>query len=234
MLTERFREVNIELDNVKKNQFLRYYDLLFEWNKRINLTSIIDFGEVIEKHFIDSLSIIHFIDIYEEQNMLDLGTGAGFPGIPLKIVFPEMEIVLIDSLRKRVDFLNEVIENLELKKISVIHGRAEDLAVNEYYREKFDLVVSRAVANLVLLSEYCIPFVKINGKFISYKSGVIDEEVREALKSIHIMGGKLNRVEKFKLLYSNSNRSFVIIDKKTDSPKQYPRKAGIPAKNPLK
>ena len=223
--------LNIDLTEKQIEQFLKYYEILVETNKVMNLTAITEFDEVIEKHFLDSLSLVRVFDLNRNVKILDLGTGAGFPGIPLKIAFPEIDIVLADSLNKRVKFLNEVVETLQLKQVETVHGRAEDLAKNKKYREQFDLCTSRAVANLSSLSEYCIPFVKEGGKFISYKSGEIEEEVDQAKRAIHVLGGKLDRVYKFDL--HEQKRSFVIIEKVKKTPAVYPRKAGTPTKEPL-
>lgn len=223
--------LNIVLSERQIEQFLTYYEFLVEANKVMNLTAITDFDEVIEKHFLDSLSLYQIYDLSKESSVLDLGTGAGFPGIPLKIAFPEMKLVLADSLNKRIKFLQEVIEKLGLEKVEAVHARAEELARNKQYREQFDLCVSRAVANLSSLSEYCIPFVKVDGKFISYKSGEIEEEVNQAKKAISILGGKIIDVYKFDLY--EQKRSFVVIEKKKKTPGAYPRKAGMPTKEPL-
>ncbi len=224
-------DLNIDLTEKQIEQFLKYYEILVETNKVMNLTAITEFDEVIEKHFLDSLSLVRVFDLNRNVKILDLGTGAGFPGIPLKITFPEIDIVLADSLNKRVKFLNEVVETLQLKQVETVHGRAEELAKNKKYREQFNLCTSRAVANLSSLSEYCIPFVKEGGRFISYKSGEIEEEVDQAKRAIHVLGGKLDQVYKFDL--HEQKRSFVIIEKVKKTPAVYPRKAGTPTKEPL-
>lgn len=225
------KTIGIELSDEQLEQFLTYYEMLIEKNKVMNLTAITDFDEVLEKHFEDSLSLIQAVDLEKSQTVIDLGTGAGFPGIPLKIAFPNLQITLVDSLNKRILFLDDVIRELGLVGIDTVHGRAEDLAKNSDYREKFDLCVSRAVANLSTLSEYCLPFVKIGGKFISYKAGECDEEVAASKSSVFLLGGKISDIKKFEL--GESGRAFVIIDKVSGTPKKYPRKAGTPSKDPL-
>lgn len=224
-------KLKISLNEEQMQQFLDYYGFLAETNKVMNLTAITEFDEVIEKHFLDSLSLARVYDLRREVKILDMGTGAGFPGIPLKIAFPEIDLVLADSLNKRIKFLQDVIEKLGLQKISAIHARAEELGRNRDYREQFDLCVSRAVANLASLSEYCIPFVKEGGMFISYKSGEIEEEVKQSKKAVSILGGGIPKIYKFDLY--EQKRSFVLIQKKKKTPKAYPRKAGIPTKLPL-
>ncbi len=225
--------LGIHLTDKQLNQFLIFYEKLIEKNKVVNLTAITEFSEVVEKHFLDSLSLIKVVNLKNPLKILDLGTGAGFPGIPLKIAFPELEIVLMDSLNKRVLFLQEVISDLNLHKISALHGRAEEIARKIEYREQFDICVSRAVANLSSLSEYCIPFVRQGGRFISYKSGEIEEEVLQAKKAVHLLGGKILEVEKFQLPGTDIWRSFVCVEKLRKTPKTYPRKAGTPTKDPL-
>ena len=226
-------KLGISLEQKQIEQFLKYYELLIERNKVMNLTGITEFEEVIVKHFLDSLAIVKVIDINKVKKIIDIGTGAGFPGIPLKIVFPHLEVVLLDSLKKRITFLDEVIKELEMTAVITIHGRAEDFANNQNYREQFDLSVSRAVANLSTLSEYCLPFVKINGEFISYKSGKIATEVQVAKKAAKILGGEIIANDVFNFLDTDMERSFVVIKKKNKTPKKYPRKAGLPSKEPI-
>jgi len=225
------KELHITLTVEQMKQFMDYYELLVETNKVMNLTAITEFDEVIEKHFLDSLSLCRVYDLDRDVDILDMGTGAGFPGIPLKIAFPKMNLVLADSLNKRIRFLDTVISTLNLKKVEALHARAEEMGRNKMYREKFDLCVSRAVANLSSLSEYCLPFVKEGGNFISYKSGEIEEEANKAKKAIEVLGGRMERIYKFDLY--DQKRSFAIIVKERKTPKAYPRKAGTPTKEPL-
>ena len=226
-------ELNIKLEKRQICQFLQYYELLVEWNSFMNLTAITDYDEVIKKHFVDSLSLIKAIDLSKEISVIDIGTGAGFPGIPLKIAFPNLKVTLLDSLNKRIKFLNEVIDKLELKDIIAIHGRAEDFAKDKNYRQSYDLCVSRAVANLSTLSEYCLPYVKTGGKFISYKSEKITDEMNAAKNAIKILGGNISNQVEFILPDSDIYRNLFIIDKIKDTPIKYPRKAGLPTKEPL-
>lgn len=230
---KKLEELGITLSDKQKQQFDSFYELLVEWNKVMNLTGITEYEEVNEKHFVDSLSIIKAIDLNDVDNLIDIGTGAGFPGIPLKIAFPHLKVVLLDSLNKRIKFLNTVIEELGLDNIETIHGRAEDFAKQAEYREQFDLCVSRAVANLSTLSEYCMPYIHTGGMFIPYKSGEIEEEVAGAKKAVHVLGGKIEEVVKFQLPGTEIGRSFVKIKKYQNTPKKYPRKAGLPAKEPI-
>ncbi len=232
-LQDKLEMLSVEVDRKKIDQFNQFYDLIVEWNNVMNLTAITDYKDVVEKHFLDSLSIERILKLDDIKAVMDVGTGAGFPGMPLKIIYPELKITLLDSLNKRVKFLNEVIRQLELKNIDAIHGRAEDIGKNENYREKYDLCVSRAVANLATLSEYCMPFVKVGGVFVSYKSGDIDEEVLKSKKAISLFGGKIDEVVKFQLPGTDINRAFVKIKKIKGTPKKYPRKSGIPSKEPL-
>ncbi len=221
------------LEEEKKKQFHRFYEILIEYNKVMNLTAITEYDEVVKKHFVDSLAIQNIIDLNKIQTLVDVGTGAGFPGIPLKIVYPHLRVTLLDALNKRVKFLDIVIKELGLKNISADHGRAEDFAKNKKYREKYDLCVSRAVANLSTLSEYCIPFVHLGGCFISYKSENIDEELGQSKKAISILGGNIEDVVRFKLTDTDIGRSLIKIRKGNKTPEKYPRKAGLPSREPL-
>ena len=234
LLRDKAKEIGIDLTDLQVDQFNRFYQMMVEKNKVMNLTGITEYGEVVKKHFIDSLSIVKIIDINKVSTVIDVGTGAGFPGIPLKIAFPHLKITLLDSLNKRIKFLNEVINETGLDNISTIHGRAEDFAKQNEYREQFDLCVSRAVANLATLSEYCLPYVKVGGKFVSYKSGEIDDEVENSKTAVKVLGGKISKIEKFQLQGTDIGRSFVEIKKVKNTGKKFPRKAGLPAKEPIK
>ena len=227
-------KIGITLNERQKQQFDKYYEMLVEWNKVMNLTGITEYDEVNLKHFTDSLTIARTQEMQKVQSVIDIGTGAGFPGIPLKIAFPHLKVVLLDSLNKRIKFLEAVIEELGLENISIIHGRAEDFAKKKEYREQFDLCVSRAVANLSTLSEYCLPFVAVNGSFVSYKSGDSEEEIHQAKHAISLLGGKVKNVDKFQLPGTDMGRALVEIKKTKQTPGKYPRKAGLPAKEPLK
>ena len=226
-------KLNIQLNEKQMYQFKFYYEMLIETNKVMNLTAITEYNEVVDKHFVDSLSLIQALDLNRPLKMLDVGTGAGFPGIPLKIAFPQLRIVLLDSLNKRINFLNRVIEALELTDIKTIHGRAEDFGRNPEYRERFDLCVSRAVANLSTLSEYCLPFVQVGGHFIPYKSGKIQEEMEASRRAVTLLGGNIAECLSYNLADTDMERSLVIIDKVKPTKKAYPRKAGKPSKEPL-
>ena len=232
LLKSSLNELKIEWSEEMIDKFNAYYDLLIEWNKKINLTAITEYDDVVLKHFIDSVLICTFTDL-NNKRIIDVGTGAGFPGIPLKILNPECEIVLIDSLNKRVRFLEAVSQVLEFKKISILHGRAEDLAKDKKLRATFDHSVSRAVANLSTLCEYCIPFLKRGGSFISYKSDKSDIEIESAENAIRLLGSQISRVEERNIPGSDINRKFIIIENIKEVSSKYPRKAGIPVKEPL-
>lgn len=226
-------ELGIQLTDRQIEKFLLYYEMLVEWNGFMNLTAITEYDEVMKKHFIDSLSLIKAYDLSQEKKVIDIGTGAGFPGLVLKIAFPQLQITLLDSLNKRIQFLDAVIQNLSLTGVETVHGRAEDYAKPGKLRECFDLAVSRAVSNLSTLSEYCLPFVKQGGYFISYKSEKISEEAEAAKNAITLLGGKIQKQIDFILPDSDIYRNFLLIEKVAATPKKYPRKAGLPSKEPL-
>ena len=213
-------------------QFFAYMNLLIEWNEKMNLTAIVEPNEIILKHFIDSITILKEID--NNSKIIDVGTGAGFPGVPLSIMNPTLKITLADSLNKRLIFLQEVVNQLGLKNIKIIHARAEELGKNKKYRENFDAATSRAVANLSTLSEYLIPLVKVGGKIISMKAGGAQEEIEAAKKAIKILGGEIEGIEEFKLPQTEIERTIILIKKEEHTPNKYPRKAGVPSKEPIK
>ena len=224
-------KLGINLSEIQLKQFYNYMNLLIEWNKKINLTAITEPDEIILKHFVDSLTISKYIP--DGTKVVDVGTGAGFPGIPLKIVRQEIDITLLDSLQKRINFLDEVINELNLEKITTVHSRVEDFGKNKEYREKFDIATSRAVANLSTLSEYLLPLVKVGGKVISMKGSLIQEELENSKNAIKILGGQIEKVDEFDLPNSDISRNIVLIDKIKNTPNRYPRKAGEPSKKPL-
>lgn len=228
-----FRELGIHLNESQVQQFLIYYEMLTEWNQFMNLTAITEYEEVMKKHFIDSISLCRAFNISDGISCIDVGTGAGFPGLALKIAYPGLRMTLLDSLNKRIQFLDAVIDKLSLTGIETIHGRAEDFAKPGKLRESFDLCVSRAVANLSTLSEYCLPFIKEGGCFISYKSEKIAEEMEAARNAISILGGEIKKQVEFMLPDSDIYRNLFVIEKKRKTPEKYPRKAGLPGKEPL-
>lgn len=230
-LEKRAKQFQINLFEKEQNQFYQYMQLLLEWNTKINLTAITEPKEVLTKHFIDSISIVPYIE--ENAKVLDIGTGAGFPGIPLKIVLPQNHLTLLDSLNKRINFLNEVITSLKLEGIEAIHGRAEEFCRTAERRESYDIVTSRAVAKLNVLLEYMLPFVKIGGKCICMKSLEIDEELEDAKRAIEVLGGKLEEIRTITLENTDITRKIIIIKKVKETPEKYPRKAGTPVKEPI-
>lgn len=227
------KNIGVILSDFQIHQFITYYEMLVEWNQYMNLTAITEYEDVIKKHFIDSMSLCKAYDITRKASCIDVGTGAGFPGMVLKIAYPQLQITLLDSLNKRIRFLDEVINRLSLTGVKTIHGRAEDYAKQSAFRECFDLCVSRAVANLSTLSEYCLPFVKKGGYFISYKSEKLVEELKAADNAISILGGEVERQVEFMLPASDIYRNLFVIRKKSKTPGKYPRKAGLPGKEPL-
>lgn len=231
-MQEKSIELKIHFSVEQLEQFFAYMKLLIEWNEKMNLTAIIEPEEIILKHFIDSITILK--EIKDNSKLVDVGTGAGFPGIPLSIMNPTLKITLVDSLNKRLIFLQEVVNNLKLQNIEIVHARAEEFGQNKEYRESFDISTSRAVANLATLSEYLIPLVKVNGKIISMKASEAQEEINEAKKAIEILGGRIEKIDEFNLPQSNIGRTVIIIKKDKQTPNKYPRKPGTPSKEPIK
>jgi 16S rRNA (guanine527-N7)-methyltransferase len=224
----------LSFDNEKYEKLMRYMELIKEWNERINLTAITEDEEIIKKHFIDSIKAFRFDNIKNAKRIIDIGTGAGFPGIPIKIIKPDIDVVLLDSLNKRVNFLNEVIIQLQLTNISAIHGRAEDFARDVKYREAFDVVVSRAVANLAVLSELCVPYVKLDGYFVALKGPSVEDEIKDGKKAVSTLGGTVENIINVEVEGTDLNHNLVVIRKIRETPKIYPRKAGTAVKKPLK
>lgn len=232
ILTDGLRKLDISYNDIQIDLVNRFYEMLIERNKVMNLTRITDKKEFYEKHILDSLLVCK-INNLRNKKIIDIGTGAGFPGIPVKIFFPETDMVLLDSLNKRLVFIDDVINELHLESVITVHGRAEELGHDKRFRESFDIVLSRAVADLSVLSELCIPFVKVNGLFISYKSSDTDEEILNAENAIHILSGSAAEVINIKIPNSDISRRFVKIKKEKPTQKTYPRKPGTPARYPL-
>ena len=230
-LFEKANKIGIELTEKNIDQFYNYMNLLLEWNEKINLTAITEPNDIILKHFIDSVTINKYLS--DKNKIIDIGTGAGFPGIPLKILNEDKKFTLVDSLNKRIGFLNEVKKQLDLKYLNCIHGRVEEMARNKQFREKFSVITSRAVARLNILAEYMLPFVEIGGICICMKGSEIEEELEEAKKAIKVLGGEIEKVEHFCLIDTDMERNIVVIRKVSATPNQYPRKAGTPAKQPI-
>ena len=228
---QRLKDFNIKINDEQIKKFMNYMNLLLEWNEKINLTAITQPEEVKLKHFVDSLTVLKYIN--DDDKVIDIGTGAGFPGIPLKIMNENTKITLLDSLNKRINFLNIVIETLNLRNIQAIHGRAEEIARNKLYREKYDVAVSRAVANLSTLTEYMLPFVKVGGKCICMKGANVNEELERAQNAIKELGGEIERVDNFYLSDNDNERNIIVIKKIKETNPKYPRKAGMPSKEPL-
>ena len=230
LLKELAKKINIDLTDEMIDKFFLYKKLLLEWNEKINLTAITDEKEILIKHFIDSLTIEKYIP--QNAKIIDVGTGAGFPGIPLKIVRPDIEVVLLDSLNKRINFLNEIIRECQLDKITTIHGRAEEIANKLEYREKFDISTARAVANISTLLELCTPFLKVGGSFVCMKADAV-EEMKNAKNALEILGMKAEKIEHIILPNIDATRTIILYKKEKNTPKKYPRKPGTPAKEPL-
>ena len=230
-LEESFEKLNIPFDNSVIEMFEQYMDGILEWNKKINLTAITDREEFISNHFVDSVLSYNFREYIDADSIIDIGTGAGFPGIPLAIVSPDKKFVLADSLNKRLKVINELASKIGIDNIETVHGRAEELARNKKYREAFDLCISRAVANLAVLCEYCLPFIKVGGHLLAYKGPDAEEEVKMAEKAIKILGGKLIEIVSVDL--DGYDHNIVVIEKINKTPSKYPRKAGTPGKEPI-
>lgn len=233
MLEKGSQQLGIMLHDQQIQQFFLYKDLLVQWNEKMNLTAIVEEKEIILKHFLDSLAVASKWDFNTEIKMIDVGTGAGFPGIPLKIAYPKLQVTLLDSLNKRITFLQEVKKQLQLDNVTCIHGRAEEVGQNKSHREQYDLCASRAVAHLAVLAEYCLPFIKVGGIFSSLKGPDIEKEVEESKKAIEVLGGEIIDIHTVDIPYSNIRHSILCIKKIRQTPTQYPRKAGKPSREPI-
>lgn len=234
LINKACTNAGLSFDEDKYNKFIKYKELIKEWNEKINLTAIVEDEEIIKKHFIDSIKVFKFSPFKNCRRIIDVGTGAGLPGIPIKIINPDIEVVLLDSLNKRVNFLNEVISSLGFKGITAVHGRAEDFARDKNYREKFDAAVSRAVANMAVLSELCIPYVKLNGYFIALKGPAVEEEIKEGSRAVTTLGGILEKVINVNIEGTDLKHNLVAVKKIKETSKVYPRKAGTASKRPIK
>lgn len=233
LIINKLTAEGIKITDVQCDKLYRFYEMVIEKNKVMNLTAITDYEEFVIKHFVDSLMIAKVMDMTMPMTVLDIGTGAGFPGVPIKLVYPETKVLLLDSLNKRLNFLNEVIAELGLKDITTIHSRAEELQAKGEYRESFDLCVSRAVSALPTLSEYCLPYVKLGGKFIAYKATGADEEIEASKTAIRVLGGEIKETAHFTIKDTDYTRVLISIEKIKNTPKKYPRPGGKPGKNPL-
>jgi 16S rRNA (guanine527-N7)-methyltransferase len=232
-LSELALELGITLSEKQLLQFSKYKNLLLEWNSKMNLTAITDEKEIVVKHFIDCLALAKYSNLKPDSTVIDVGTGAGFPGIPIKILYPELKITLLDSLNKRINFLQVVVDELELENVELIHGRAEDFGQDVDYREKFEYCLSRAVASLNILTEYSLPFIEKNGYFVPMKSEKTEEEIKNAENALKVLGGEIKGINKFNIPGSSDKRTTILIKKVGDTPSKYPRKAGKPTKSPL-
>lgn len=233
LFIQLLQEKGIQLTDFQINQFKQYYSLLIEWNQKMNLTAITDRDEVYLKHFFDSLTATFYYDFNQSLNVCDVGAGAGFPSLPIKIAFPHLRVTIVDSLNKRIQFLNHLAKELQLTDVHFYHDRAETFGQSSLYRENYDVVMARAVAKLSVLSEFCLPLVKVNGTFIAMKGSNAKEEIETGKRAIHTLGGTIDDIHSFQLPIEDSERNIVIIKKKNSTPKKYPRKPGMPVKSPL-
>ncbi len=233
ILQEGSKKLGFNLQSKQISQFLKYMELLVEWNEKINLTAIVEEEDILIKHFLDSLSCVKIPEIKDGMRVIDVGTGAGFPGIPIHIYYPDIQLTLLDSLQKRIKFLQEVYHHIEIKNVQYEHGRAEDFGNNVKFREKYDIALARAVAELSTLCEYCLPFVKVGGYFICQKGPNVDEELKNAKRALKILGGEVTERIDVKLPFRDIKHNIIVIKKIKQTPTQYPRKAGTPTKNPL-
>ncbi len=233
ILYEGGKELGLDLDDIQISQLLKYKELLIEWNKNINLTAIVEEEDVLIKHFLDSLSCIKIPYIKKGLRAIDIGTGAGFPGIPIHIYYPDMHLTLLDSLQKRIKFLQEVYKHIDIKNIRFEHGRAEDFGIDKNYREKYDIALARAVAGLSALCEYCLPFVKVGGYFICQKGPNVEDEIKDSKKALEVLGGEIIERVDVKLPFRDIHHNIIVIKKIKQTPTRYPRKAGTPTRKPL-
>lgn len=225
--------IGLQVSDEQWEQFVRYFHELLDWNERMNLTAITGRNDVFEKHFFDSITLASYISFSGEQHIADIGSGAGFPGIPLKIMFPELRLTIIDSLKKRITFLEHLVDTLQLSSVHCIHGRAEDMARQDGHRDRYDVVTARAVARLNVLNELCLPFVRDGGTFVAMKGSQGLDEVDEAKRSLSELNAVLDRVESFQLPTEEARRTIILVRKVGNTPKKYPRKPGVPTKVPL-
>ncbi|RKD22878.1 16S rRNA (guanine(527)-N(7))-methyltransferase [Ammoniphilus oxalaticus] len=233
LFEQQLQERGILLTDQQRAKFGVYHELLVEWNQKVNLTAITEKEEVYEKHFFDSISAAFFYDFTQITTLIDIGAGAGFPSLPIKILYPHLQITIVDSLNKRIQFLQLLVERLELEGVTCLHGRAEELGVNPEYRERYDAVTARAVARLNVLTEYCLPFAKVDGVFIVLKGANALSELDEAKQAIRVLGGKTRKVDNLRLPSEQADRNIIVVEKEKPTPKKYPRKAGTPAKKPI-
>ncbi|MGM0471153.1 MAG: 16S rRNA (guanine(527)-N(7))-methyltransferase RsmG [Bacillota bacterium] len=233
LLVSGVNKLGLEITDQQVEQLLQYLDILQKWNQKVNLTAIDETREIIIKHFLDSISCATVVDLTDDQQVIDVGTGAGFPGLPLKILFPQLDLTLLDARQKRITFLRKLVRQLDLSGVELMHGRAEDYGQHPDYREQFDLVFSRAVAGLNILVEYTVPFLKPSGQFISQKGAKVKEEVIEAQRAVEVLGAEFYDVAPIDLPFTEAERYLVIIDKVSETPQDYPRQAGMVEESPI-